>query len=45
MLIGLHRAIVEGETITLSLNFVDGTTVSVDAVVRKWGPMAPMGHQ
>ncbi len=45
MLIGLHRPIAEGETIPLSLNFADGTIVSVDAVVRKWGQIAPMGHQ
>jgi copper(I)-binding protein len=45
MLIGLLRPIAEGETIPLLLNFADGTIVSVDAVVRKWGPMAPMGHQ
>ena len=44
MLIGLHKSIAEGETIPLSLKFADGTTVSVDAVVRKWGPMAPMSH-
>ena len=44
MLIGLLRPIAEGETIPLSLNFADGTTVNVDAVVRKWGPMAPMSH-
>ena len=45
MLIGLLRPISEGEAIPLSLNFADGTKVSVDAVVRKWGPMAPMSHQ
>ncbi len=45
MLIGLFRPIAEGETIPLSLNFADGTIVSVDAVVRKWGQIAPMGHQ
>ncbi len=45
MLIRLLRPITEGETIPLSLNFADGTIVSVDGVVRKWGPMTPMGHQ
>lgn len=45
MLIGLLRPIAEGETIPLTLNFRDGSSVDVDAVVRKWGPMAPMpGH-
>ena len=44
MLIGLLRPINEGETIPLSLSFVDGATVGVDAVVRKWGTMAPMSH-
>jgi copper(I)-binding protein len=44
MLIGLLRPITEGEKIPLSLNFADGTKVSVDAVVRKWGPMGPMDH-
>lgn len=45
MLIGLIRPIDEGETIPLSLNFADGTTVNVDAVVKKWGPMPHMSHQ
>jgi copper(I)-binding protein len=45
MLIDLLKPITEGETIPLSLNFADGTIVSVDAVVRKWGKIAPMGHQ
>ncbi len=45
MLIGLLRPIAEGETIPLTLNFADGTRVGVDAVVRKWGKMAPMDHQ
>jgi copper(I)-binding protein len=45
MLIGLLRPIAEGEMVPLSLNFADGTIVSVDAVVRKWGQIAPMGHQ
>ena len=45
MLIGLLRPISEGETIALSLNFADGTTVSVDAIVKKWGPMSHMSHQ
>jgi len=45
MLIGLHRPIIEGETIQLSLHFADGTIVSVETVVRKWEPMAPMSHQ
>lgn len=45
MLIGLLRSIAEGETVSLSLNFADGTSVSVDAEVKKWGPMAPMNHQ
>ena len=45
MLIGLLRPLAEGETIPLILNFRDGSTVAVDAVVRKWGTMAPMpGH-
>jgi copper(I)-binding protein len=45
MLIGLNRTITEGETLPLSLNFADGTKVSVDAVVKKWGPMGHnMGH-
>ena len=44
MLIGLIRPIAEGEAIPLSLNFGDGTTLSVNAVVRKLGPMAPMSH-
>lgn len=46
MLIDLTRAITEGETILLSLNFADGTKVNIDAVVKKWGPMEqPMGHK
>jgi len=45
MLIGLHRPVIEGETIQLSLHFADGTIVSVETVVRKWEPMAPMPHQ
>ena len=46
MLIGLIRPITEGETIPLSLNFSDGTKVSVDAVVKKWGHMGhQMGHK
>lgn len=44
MLMGLIRPINEGETIPLSLNFADGLSVAVDAVVKKWGPMAPMSH-
>ena len=44
MLIGLIRPIKEGETIPLSLNFADREAVAVDAVVKKWGPMAPMHH-
>ena len=44
MLIGLLQPIAESEIIPLSLNFAGGTTVNVDAVVRKWGPMAPMSH-
>ncbi len=44
MLIGLVRPIKEGETIPLSLNFADREAVAVDAVVKKWGPMAPMHH-
>ena len=45
MLIGLLKPIVEGEILPLELNFADGTSVPVDAVVKKWGPMAPMSHQ
>jgi copper(I)-binding protein len=44
MLIGLTRPVKEGETILLSLNFTDGATVAVDAVVKKWGSMPPMSH-
>ena len=44
MLIGLARPINEGETIPLSLNFTDRATVTVDAVVKKWGSMTPMSH-
>lgn len=44
MLIGLVRPINEGETIPLSLNFADGTSVGVNAIVRKWAKMAPMSH-
>lgn len=44
MLMGLIRPINEGETIPLRLNFADGLSVAVDAVVKKWGPMAPMSH-
>jgi copper(I)-binding protein len=44
MLISLVRPIEEGETIPVSLNFTDGATVVVDAVVKKWGSMAPMHH-
>ena len=45
MLIGLLKPISEGEVIPLSLNFSDGSIVTVEAVVRKWGPMSPMSHQ
>ena len=44
MLIGLIRAISEGETILLTLNFTNGATVAVDAVVKKWGLMPHMSH-
>jgi len=44
MLMGLIRPINEGETIPLTLNFGEGLSVAVDAVVKKWGPMAPMSH-
>ena len=43
MLIGLLRPLSEGETVSISLNFANGTIVTVDAVVRKWGP-TPMHH-
>ncbi|WP_020677451.1 copper chaperone PCu(A)C [Geopsychrobacter electrodiphilus] len=36
MIIDLHRPLVEGETLPLVLNFKDGTTLTVNAVVRKW---------
>ena len=45
MLIGLLKPISEGEVIPLSLNFSDGSIVTVEAVVRKWGPMSPVSHQ
>jgi copper(I)-binding protein len=44
MLIGLVRPINEGETIPISLNFADRATLTVDAVVKKWGSMPPMSH-
>ena len=44
MLIGLTRTINEGETIPLSLTFIDGATEEVEAVVKKWGSMSPMSH-
>lgn len=44
MLIGLTRTINEGETIPLSLSFIDGVTEEVEAVVKKWGSMSPMSH-
>lgn len=44
MLIGLLKPIAEGEMVHLSLDFADGSTVKVEAVVRKWAPMAPMSH-
>lgn len=45
MLIGLLKPISEGEFIPLSLNFSDGSIFTVEAVVRKWGPMSPVSHQ
>ena len=46
MLIGLTRPVTEGEKIPITLNFADGTSVSVDAEVKKWGPMGHhMNHQ
>jgi copper(I)-binding protein len=42
MLIKMTRPIIEGEMIPLLLHFSDGTKTSVDAVVKKWGPM---GHK
>lgn len=44
MLIGLIRPINDGEMIPLSLNFTDRATVTVDAVVKKWGSTPPMSH-
>ena len=37
MLIDLLRPLKEGETIPLVLNFAGGATMTVDAVVSKWG--------
>jgi copper(I)-binding protein len=37
MIIGLLRPLEEGETIPLVLYFADGSSVTVKAVVRKWG--------
>jgi len=39
MLIGLLRPIKENETIPITLDFADGSSVVVGAVVRKWEPM------
>jgi len=39
MLIGLLRPIKEDEIIPITLDFADGSSVTVGAVVKKWEPM------
>lgn len=44
MLIGLKRALVEGETIDLKLNFSDGSSESMEIPIQKIKPMMQHKH-
>jgi copper(I)-binding protein len=44
MLIGLNRALVEGETIDLKLNFSDGSSESMEIPIQQIKPMMQHKH-
>lgn len=44
MLIGLNRALVEGETIDLKLNFSDGSSKSMEIPIQQIKPMMQHKH-
>lgn len=45
MFIGLHKPLVKGETVKVTLTFAKGGTVVVDAPVVEMGAMMRHGHQ